>query len=210
MFSGRSRLSRTMPVVAARLSRLHEPAEEPDLEHALMTKLLAHYRRFDESPDNPYPSPLGTPLDRGFNTLKANECFWSEAHEAERWEWLNHNEGHVILKSLEGDISLRFQYAYTCLVLVEEPVLTARVLQEHDLPLAPDRAAVLLRPLDSLRQLRKDIMWYAETPDYTEAFNRGCNDAQQLVWCSWCPGHRCARVMLRINATTAPAGARYS
>ena len=118
MFSGRSRLSRTMPVVAARLSRLHEPAEEPDLEHALMTKLLAHYRRFDESPDNPYPSPLGTPFDRGFNTLQANECLWSEAHEAELWEWLKYDAGHVRLKSLDG-FSLRFQYAYTSLVLVD-------------------------------------------------------------------------------------------
>ena len=178
-------------------------------QRALTRKLLQHYLRFDESRANPQPSPLGQPFDSGFDVLLAHECFWPEAHEAERWQWLSEDAGVVSLQLPEGG-SIRFEYAYTALVQVEDRVLTERMLQQHGLPLAPDRAAVLLRPLDSLKSLRVGIMWYAETADYTEAFNRGCNEALQLVQCSWCPGHRCARVTMSANAHTALEGAVYS
>ena len=179
------------------------------MSRKLRSKLVHHYRRFDDSRDNPQPSPLGRRIDSGGDVLLSSECFWPEAHEAERWQWLSDLAGVVSLQLPEGGC-IRFEYAYTPLVLVEDRVLTDRLLQQHGLPLAPDRAAVLLRPLDDLRALKFGIMWYAETSDYTEAFNRGCNESLQLLHCSWCPGHRCARVTVRVNAHTAPEGARYS
>ena len=178
-------------------------------ELALTRKLVQHYRRFDESRDNPEPSPLGHPFDSGVDVLLGSECFWPEAHQSERWQWLSELAGVVSLQLPEGGF-IRFEYAYTPLVQVEDRVLTDRMLQQHGLPLAPDRAAVLLRPLDCLESLRFGIMWYVETAYYTEAFNRGCNEALQLVQCSWCPGHRCARVTMRSNAHTAPEVAHYS
>ena len=185
-----------------------EPVLMTAAELALMRQLVQLYRLFDESRDNPEPSPLGHPFDSGVDVLLGSECFWPEAHQSERWQWLSELAGVVSLQLPEGGF-IRFEYAYTPLVQVEDRVLTDRMLQQHGLPLAPDRAAVLLRPLDCLKSLRFGIMWYVETAYYTEAFNRGCNEALQLVQCSWCPGHRCARVTLRSNAHTAPEGAHY-
>ena len=178
-----------------RLKHVHDATSSaPELQAPQrQAQALTRYQLYDESLSNSIKNPLVQPFDNGMQRTPPFK--WTVAHEAEGWQWLRDDHGVVVVGGQQ------FEYAYTLLALREDAILTAQWLQAEGFDEAPQRAAVLLRPL---------LPQQGCPHNYVEAFNRGSNEALDLLFCSWCPAQTRARVTTRAWAWTAPAGAKYS
>jgi hypothetical protein len=176
-----------------RLKHVHDAtSSSPKLQAPQCLACL--HQLYDKSESNTFKNPLVQPFDNGME-LPTPPFEWTVAHEAEDWQWLLADHGVVTVGGQQ------FEYAYTSLALQEDTILTAQWLRAQGLDEAPKRAAVLLWPL---------LPQQGCPHNYVEAFNRGSNEALDLLFCSWCPAQTQVRVTTSAGAWTAPKGAKYS